>query len=349
LFNNPLHKEHKIGIIGCGRIAGWFEKDTSTIKPCKKIYTHVSAYRARKDTKIVGCCDRDMNKAKKFAGQFRIPYWTDSVKDLLAQDLDIVSICVPYHANLKVMQRIVKQRNVPKKIFLEKSIAGQLSDAKEIVALAKKRNIELYVNNRRLDPSIQLFKKVIDKEFNNEVVSVSAICSSGAHAVGIHMVDVLRYVFGDVEEVFAVQENDHVKRVPYSTNFNVKDPRLSGMIAFKSGLKASWSNFARTDFICFDIDVICKNGKARLSYFSSKKVMYQIKSKSQNPEFTFLLGKEIFPKYSSDSLFKKGVDEILEGQHTHSVLKGEEGLKSYAVLDALIQSARKGNIPYVRI
>ena len=104
---------------------------------------------------------------------------------------------------------------------MEKPISGNLVEAKKIIKLCKKNNIKLYVNNRRLSKFYQTFKKILKKKFENQILSFSAWCSSGMHAIGIHMVDLLRNICGDIKSVYATQEKNKIKYLPYSKNFDL--------------------------------------------------------------------------------------------------------------------------------
>jgi len=336
-------KKVRVGIIGCGNIAGWFEKDEMMVKPC----THMGAYRIRKDVDVVGCCDMDIKRAKEFAQEFKAPFYTDSIKELLAQKINILSICVPYRFNLQVIQSIVRLQNKPKVIFLEKPISNSLIHAKKIVELCNRANIKLYVNNRRLALFYQTVKKLIKENFKDEVISASGWCSSGMHAIGTHMIDLLRYIFGEVDWVFATQEKAYIEKLPYSDNFTADDPRFSGMIGFKSGLQVAFFNSAKTDFTYFELEVLCKTGRVRAAD-NGNKIVYQRKLKPGKSTLSYRLGQEKEIAIKSKSLFKLLINEIMEGDYRKSLINGYEALKSYAVIDAMSKSAKSNKVYYLK-
>ena len=87
-----MFKKIRVGIIGCGNIAGLDEFDLYREKPC----THVGAYQTRKDIYIVGCCDIKLEQARLFAKKFDINFFTNSINELLKKKIDILSICVTF-------------------------------------------------------------------------------------------------------------------------------------------------------------------------------------------------------------------------------------------------------------
>ncbi|MBP9853696.1 MAG: Gfo/Idh/MocA family oxidoreductase [Candidatus Omnitrophica bacterium] len=332
----------RVGIIGCGRISGWNELDPDREKPC----THVGAYRMRADVLIAGCCDLNLQMAEKFATNFNIPFFTDSVAELLKEKLDIVSVCIPYKFNRATISKIARSKNKPKKILLEKPIADNLSDAKKILELCDQNNIKLYVNNRRLSPFYQNFKKVIAEKFQNKIISIGAWCSSGMHTIGIHMVDLLRSVAGDVDSVYATCEKECVHKLPYSANFTPDDLRYNAFIVFKNGIEAMLFNSARTDYTFFEVEAICKTGRVRAAD-NGNRLMYQEKITPKGSTLSYRLGKENEVHVSKEPLFKRLIDEVIDGSYKNSPINGQEALKSYQVIEAMKKSARTRKVQYI--
>jgi len=333
----------RVGIIGCGSIAGFNELDSYRKKPC----THVGAYKKRKDVTIVGCCDVSLEQSRLFANQFKIPFFTTSINKLLAKNIDILSICVPYKLNYSLIKKVTQSKNAPKKILLEKPISNTLVDAKKIVKLCKKNNIKLYVNNRRLSAFYQSFKKVIKKRFNNNILSLSGWCSSGMHTIGIHMVDLLRDISGDIKSVYATQEKQKVKRLPYSKNFTVDDPRFNVFLDFKNGVNGVLFNSARSDYTFFEVEAVCKTGKVRASD-NGNRLFYQKKVPPKSSTLSYRLGAEKEIKFKSKSLFKVLIDEVIDGNYQKSSINSDEAIKSYQVIELMKRSSKTKKVQYMR-
>lgn len=333
----------RAGIIGCGNIAGWNELDSARRNPC----THVGAYKTRKDVEVVGCCDIDINRASKFSRHFNIGFYTDSISKLLSRDIDILSICVPYARHFSVLKIAANSKLRPRAIFLEKPISDDLAKAKEMVALCREKKIRLFVNNRRVSAFYQAFKDTIEEKFNNEIIFVSAWCSSGMHAVGVHMIDLLRSICGEVEWVSGVSEKEFIRYLPYSHNFIPGDPRFCSLLGFKNGLRGVFLNTARTDFTYFEIEVLCKKGRIR-AVDNGNKMVCQEKLVPGPSTLSYRLGKEKAISFVSRPLFKDLIDEVIDGDYSKSPIRADEALKSYLVIDAMKRSAKTGKIEYLR-
>ena len=102
-----MFKKNRVGIIGCGNIAGLNELDPYREKPC----THIGAYKRRKDVSIIGCCDIKLDQARLFAKKFNIPFFTNSINELLEKKIDILSICVPYKFNYSLIKKITRSKS----------------------------------------------------------------------------------------------------------------------------------------------------------------------------------------------------------------------------------------------
>lgn len=329
----------KAAIIGCGRIAGLNELDPYREKPC----THLGAYRTRRDIEIIGCCDADINAAKHFAELFKIPFYTDSVKELMKNKIDVISICVPYKLHKTVLTKVLNAKQKPKIIFLEKPISDSYKNAKEMVQLCKKNKVKLYVNNRRLSTFYSKLREVIKNEFNNEIISISAWCSSGIHTIGIHMVDLMRSLCGEAKWLLAVKEKKKVKKLPFSTNFTNDDPRFNALIQFNNGTKANMINTATTDFTYFEIEALCKKGRVRASD-NGGKLIVQKKIKPGKSTLSYKLGKERLISYKARPLFKELIDEVIDGTYKNSAINAEEALKSYEIIEKMKESAKTNRI-----
>ena len=108
-------------------------------------------------------------------------------------------------------------------IFCEKPIANSLQNAEEMVRVCRENNVLFYVNNRRLTEIYAKLEKIFQSDLEGDAITVNAWCSSGLHAVGIHMIDLLRKVFGDIDWVKAELEKEKVPYLPYSTNYTIDD------------------------------------------------------------------------------------------------------------------------------
>jgi len=336
----------KVLIIGAGRIAGINESDPYREKPC----THAGAYLQHPEFELLGVVDIETEKAEMFAQRFGLRHYFANISEAIERICpDLVSVAVPFRYHCDVINEVASHKNRPWAIFCEKPIADSLTRAEEMVALCRKWGVRLFVNNRRLTSIYQELQRVVQREFDNEIITINAWCSSGLHAIGIHMIELLRMVCGEVVWVQAEAETEYVESLTYSTNFEPNDPRVKALIGFENGVVGSFVNSALTRFTYFDVEVLCRGGKVRVSDNGRLLQVW----KPMPPEESTLSYRLEEPVNlnipSSRPLFANIAESLARADRDDQVhpLSGYHGLQSYRVLDALVSSAQ--NVQRVEI
>ncbi|MDR1558119.1 MAG: Gfo/Idh/MocA family oxidoreductase [Clostridiales bacterium] len=217
----------KIGIVGTGM--AW-EK------------LHWPAYqRLRDHFNIVAVCDRDIDKARRAAGEIGLSgdrAFNSYQKMLNTVDLEAVDIMVPIDQTFEVSKDIISHN---KHIILEKPVAASLSGAKELIKLGKKLKI-MIAENYRYDEENKIIKNLIDdraignvayfidnnvQEFQQKMLSGDfastewrqhpdfrggIFLDSAVHHIARH-----RFLFGSVESVYATGRSTSAEFCPYSS------------------------------------------------------------------------------------------------------------------------------------
>ena len=198
-------KQVKLGIIGCGIAA-------------KAL--HYPALRELQDKfKITAVCNHTEQKAKEFSKIVgRVPYTLD-YKELLAMEgIEAVDIVLPIHLNRLVVSDALKAGN---HVIAEKPIAGNLSDAYDLVKLAdSSEQVSMIAENYRYRKVFQRTKELIESDAVGEVNSFSwnifyKLDENDEYAhtqwridhkyeggiitdAGVHNIAALRLLFGDI-------------------------------------------------------------------------------------------------------------------------------------------------------
>ena len=171
----------------------------------------------------------------------------NSLEELLAVDgLQAVVIVTP---NFLHYEQCVKAIEQEKHVFVEKPIANTLEEARKIYHAAKENNLIIAVgHNVRRRSEFRMMKKLIENGEIGEVIMVEAnnsqpigdgretswrlnkdTCPSGPLSqLGIHHIDTLRYLFGEIMEVKSYLKNEYFES-------GVPDTVLS-VFSFKSGI-----------------------------------------------------------------------------------------------------------------
>ena len=171
----------------------------------------------------------------------------DSLEELIAIDsLKAIVIITPNYLHYEQCIKAIKQR---KHVFVEKPIANTVKEATEIHQIAKYNRVIVSVgHNVRRRSEFRMIKNLIENGKIGDVMMVETNnsqpigdgreiswrldkdkCPSGPLSqLGIHHIDTLRYIFGEITEVKSYQKNKYFKsRVP--------DTILS-VFVFKSGV-----------------------------------------------------------------------------------------------------------------
>lgn len=205
-----------VGIIGVGVMGEYHAKVYNHIRETGRETVHGTGV-----IDTIGITDVDMVRAKEVADKYNCRSYSN-VKELIESGIDIVSICVPtskhkdvVHVVLDYMARGADIRG----ILIEKPIAGNISDAMEIVGLTRKMGVKLLIGHtERFNPVIIGMKKIIDSGKLGHVVSISAkrvgplpprIKDVGVIIdMAIHDIDVICYLFGShPTDVYAINGN----------------------------------------------------------------------------------------------------------------------------------------------
>lgn len=204
----PKKMDYKIGCIGAGFI----------MKDCQLV-----AYR-KTGFNPVAIADSVPKAAEDAAKQHGIPKvyttWKELVKD---KEIEILDIAIPPDCQLEVIQAAVKEKDHIKGILAQKPLAMNLQEAKIIVELCEEAGIYLGVNsNMRYDQSMRALKTILGRNYLGKPVLATIEMRAIPHwqeflkkydrveilNMGIHHLDIFRYLFGDPEKITAVTRKD---------------------------------------------------------------------------------------------------------------------------------------------
>lgn len=185
-------------IIGCGFFA----------------VNQLHGWRDAQGAGLVAICDRDPARLQLVGDQFRIERrYTDAVAMLAAEKLDFVDIATTVESHRPLVE-LTLSRKLP--TICQKPFAPTLDDAKAMVAAAKAAGVPLMVHeNFRWQSPIRAVKAVIDSgeigtpyfgrvSFRSgyDVYAGQPYLAKAKRFIvddlGVHVLDVARYLFGDV-------------------------------------------------------------------------------------------------------------------------------------------------------
>jgi len=184
-------------IIGCGKIAGIFDKRE------KKLSTHLYSYCTSiansKILKLEGCADIDLNKAKKLASQFEIPKVSYNYVDLLNSiQPEFVIVATPDETHFDIVKRILYLKKAPSLIIVEKPVCLSIEQFKFLKNRVLEKKVNLIVNHsRRFDPRFQDFKEKITTSRFGDLFRLDLFSYGNWNKNGIHLMDTIAFLMGD--------------------------------------------------------------------------------------------------------------------------------------------------------
>ncbi|MFC0472750.1 Gfo/Idh/MocA family protein [Halalkalibacter kiskunsagensis] len=193
----------QIGIVGTGN----FSK------------LHAGILEKMEDVRIQAVCGTSKEKAEKFASQFNHAHAYEDVQIMLdSEKLDAVYICVPPMTHGKIEMEVI-ERYIP--LFVEKPLGINLDLPTEIVRAIEDKSLITSVGYHfRYKKSSQQLKEMLE---NQKIGMAIGQWMGGMPMVPwwrnqqgsggqfneqtTHLVDLLRFTAGEVEEVFAMFGN----------------------------------------------------------------------------------------------------------------------------------------------
>lgn len=321
-------KKYSAVVVGCGRI-GIEEGSLGGLKP----QTHAQGYYLHPRTALSALVDIRKERLKLAQKYYPdIPTFT-SVEEMIVQvEPDIISVATTTPTHYNAVKAAAKKG--VKAIICEKPIAQNISQAEKMISLCRKRNILLFVNHsRRFDKLIRSVKKKIN--YFGPIVQGNGQYVRGIYNNGTHLIDLLRFYLGEVEQVWAVRNTLTEKWQDLEDDLN-----LDGFIFFKNGAKIAIQSMDATDYYIFELSLFGRNGIIHFTDLAYK-IAYQPKLKKA--AVTKKLGEFTKTDRITKSTMLSMIDHVvdcLDGKDK-PVSTGKDGLAVLKVINALVESYKK--------
>ncbi len=257
-------KKINIAVVGCGRIAGH----------------HCRAIKSNDNFNLVAVCDLDKSKSDVYSKEFDALSY-DNYEKMLSKnkDIDIVTISTPSGMHYEHSCEIIK--NYQKNIIVEKPTFMTPSQIRNAFDLANKNNVTIFpVFQNRYNIAVQRVKKSIETGELGDVRLVNVrvrwcrpqryydmsdwrgTFSHDGGALtnqGIHHVDLIRYLGGEVKEVNCTMGTIGVQ------NVEIEDTAVA-TFKFCNGILGSLevTTAARPDDFEASISIVGSKGLAQI-------------------------------------------------------------------------------------
>jgi predicted dehydrogenase len=224
-------KDYKIGCIGAGMI----------MAEC-----HLAAYKEA-GFPVAAIASRTKANAEKVAKRWGIPKVYDSPEDLIRDEtIEILDIAFPPNQQPSLIKNALEQKHI-KAILAQKPLALTVKDAVELRDAAAKSGKILSVNqNMRYDQSMRVLKQIIDSGALGDIVFAEIDMHAIPHwqtfledydrltlsNMSVHHLDVLRFLFGDPNEITTITRKDPRTKFKHSDGITISTLRFpSGVLA----------------------------------------------------------------------------------------------------------------------
>lgn len=256
-------KKINVAVIGCGRIAGHH---------CRNIKNNSAL-------NLVAVCDLESERHQAYAKEFSVPGYIN-YRELLEKhpDVEVVAIITPSGMHYEHAKEIVTKYK--KHIVVEKPTFLKTSQLDEIYALAKKNSVKVFpVFQNRYNKAVQKVRQSLKNgELGNpQIFSVRvrwcrpqkyydlsawrgtfAMDGGAITNQGVHHIDLLRHLGGEVEEVRSYMKT-------YGAHIEVEDTCVS-VLKFKNGAVGTLeiTTAARPDDFEASISIVGSKGLAQI-------------------------------------------------------------------------------------
>jgi predicted dehydrogenase len=232
-------RSHRIGCIGAGMI----------MAEC-----HLAAY-AEAGFPVAAIASRTKERAAEVAKRWNIPKVHDTPADLIADpEVEIVDLAYPPDQQPALVRAALAAPHV-KAILAQKPLALSLSEAIALRDEAEAAGKILSVNqNMRYDQSMRVLKQIMDAGELGEIVFAQIDMHAIPHwqtflagydrltlsNMSVHHLDVLRFLFGEPDEITTLTRTDPRTEFAHSDGIVVSTLRFpSGVMALS--LEDVWS------------------------------------------------------------------------------------------------------------
>lgn len=330
-------------LVGCGRIA--------------KRHSELLGFGAIKGAKLVSVCDIKIDRAQLIGEKFSIPFYDDMHKMMEQEEVDVVVVLTESGTHAAVT---VELAPYGKHIVVEKPMALKLDDADAMIETCDANGIKLFiVKQNRFNLPVLALKEALDKgRFGKLFMGTVRVrwCrpqsyydqdswrGTWAYDGGVltnqasHHIDLLEWMMGEVESVFA-------KSKKALADIEAEDTAIV-LVSFRSGaigvIEATTA--IRPKDLEGSISILGEKGSVEIGgfavnemktwNFSSMKSGDEevIEKFSVNPPSVYGFGHEAYYDHVVDCLNNKGLQ----------LVDGLEGRKSLELINAIYESIETG-------
>jgi len=336
-------------LIGCGRIS--------------KRHSELLGFNKIEGAGLVAVCDVVSEKAKKIGNDFGVPSYTDMDEMMQKEQVDVAVVLTPsgLHA-----EHVVNLSKYGKHIMVEKPMALNIQDTENMIYACDENNIKLFVikQNRFNVPVVKLREVLESGRFGKLTLGTVRVRWARHQAYydqdpwrgtwdmdgGVltnqasHHVDMLEWMMGDVESVFA-------KMTTALADVETEDTAIV-TLKFKSGALGiiEATTAARPTNLEGSISILGENGTVVIGGVAVNEMQTWVFEDDQDGDSNVLEKFSVNPPnvygFGHQAYYEHVVDCIVNG--SANLVDGLQGRKSIELISAIYESAETGKEVFLK-
>lgn len=332
----------KFAIVGCGVISNIHAKCISEIPSAK----------------LTAVFDNVPEKAREIAKKFGAEAYTDYDEFLRCKDIDVVDILTPSGTH---SQLGISAARAGKHVIVEKPMDITLEGADQLIKVCREENKKLCcIMQHRFDKGIKELKRAVEEgrlgrlnfgssytkwyrtqEYYDSASWRGTWKYDGGGALmnqSIHYIDLLIYIMGDVQEVFAYCSTGVHERIEVEDTSGVALKFKSGAIGIIEGHTGAYPGFeTRLDIYGEKGSVIIRNDRIQEWKFKSGESI-EIDSTESG------LDESLDPSAVHIDSHKEQIEDMVNAVllDREPFVNGEKGREALALILAIYESAKTG-------
>ena len=332
------NRQVNFAIIGCGRVAGHQSNSINKIPLAK----------------IVAFCDLIEERATLLAKEVSIPYYTN-YHDMFNKhpEINVVSIATPSGMHFEHMKDVISRYK--KHIVIEKPMVMTLDQGYSIKKSAEKCHVHIFpIFQNRFNKAVKRVKAAIRNNELGEIVLADirirwyrpqkyydrdpwrgtfSMDGGAMTNQGVHFIDLLRYLGGEVEKVSSVLATKGV-------NIEVENV-ATALLKFKNNalgtIEITTAAYPK-DFEA-SLSVVGTKGTAVIGGIATNKLL----TFSPDSEQEFMHSEEFPTVYGfGHAAIFKGVVEFLMNGKSETLIHFDDALRTVGLLHAIYRSDETG-------
>lgn len=318
--------KYQTSLIGLGKIGSELDYNNTTSTPL----SHAGAIIRWSKTFLTSACDPDPIKIAQFKKHWKILNTYSSVDELFKNESPQVAvIATPWDSHYEILEKCIK--NNTKAILCEKPFITNIENAKKIIELAKNNEITLAINYwMRYSTLFNNLKIFLDNGELGHIESIRYHYSKGLFNSGTHGIDLLRFLFGEVQ---SVQATNHIE-------IDTGDHNYGAVLFFNKNLIANLTVSDYAQHFTTELDIMGSKGRIVISDVNSYEIkLYKVKNHRLTQENSIPFATDL------GNYMVKAIENLVYSMEKIDILKcsAEDGLKAILIANFIKESHKKNN------